>query len=44
VVQRADAATLHSLRDDPEADIRELVNERLEQLAPTTGGAGVLHG
>jgi len=47
VAQRADAATLHSMQHDDEADIRQTVQERLERLAQTTpsdNASGVIHG
>jgi len=43
VAQRADAATLEALRNDAEADIRQVVQERTGQLN-MDNTAGYLHG
>jgi hypothetical protein len=47
VAQRADRATLDSMRHDDEADIRQTVQERmayLDQQQPTDNALGELHG
>jgi hypothetical protein len=41
---RPDRATLHSMRHDDEADIRQTVQERLDTLEPTSNALGELHG
>jgi hypothetical protein len=44
VAQRADVVTLHSMRNDDEADIRQTVLQRLKALAQTGTTLGAIHG